>query len=425
MKKRLAVIKPKDNYCFLNSILKSEYNVTLIDADCHTKVNLDGFDMVLLSFCSKNDNATDFLKNIENVDIPKMFVVSVINYSQLEVLYMYTDNVIFLPVSVSFLKNRINMILDNLEKPEAYEKKIVKKQFSNILQLQKTIKKIQKVVPDIADSISNNSIKLAVSSNDDYKLIRSAEEALKNNNFIMNFQPVIDISTNKLFGFEALIRWDDPEKGLLSPEKFIPVLEKSDIIYDLTYWIIEETLMILDRLNSMYDEFFRINVNICAHHFHLKELPDKIERMRKKYDVEPRQIGIEITESAFMSDMDTANINLLRLKSLGYSIYMDDFGSGYSSLAYLQHFPVEVVKIDKSFVTWMHVDEQSEMIVKTIVALAHGLNMKVVAEGVEYPEHIDMLKTFKCTYAQGFLYSKPLAEVDMIRFIEGYDAVVK
>ncbi|HOW83870.1 MAG TPA: EAL domain-containing protein, partial [Spirochaetota bacterium] len=152
----------------------------------------------------------------------------------------------------------------------------------------------------------------------------------------------------------------------------------------------------------------RVNVNLSARQFVLDELCERIFRIVEEYRVPPESLAFEITESAFMEDMESANLMLLKLKAGKHRIYMDDFGTGYSSLSYLQHFPVDTLKIDKSFVEWMHIDEQSEQIVRAIIDLAHNLKMTVVAEGVEVDEHRDVLKKYGCDYGQGYYFSKPL-----------------
>ncbi len=234
-------------------------------------------------------------------------------------------------------------------------------------------------------------------------------KALDNNEFELYYQPVIDISQNKLFGFESLIRWNHPTRGLVPPDDFIPVAEKSPVIIPLGYWIIEEAAKQSKEWSKQFpNQDFRINVNLSPKQFVHEKLNEIICEIIEKHDIKTSNIGIEITESAFMDDMKSANLMLLQFKSENFSIYMDDFGTGFSSLSYLTHFPVDIIKIDKSFVEWMHIDEQSEAIVKSIVDLAHNLNMKVVAEGVEEEEHLEMLKNFKADYSQGYLHSKPM-----------------
>ncbi len=257
--------------------------------------------------------------------------------------------------------------------------------------------------PDILESPGALSPEEAVMADD---LARSYERG----DFRLFFQPVISLADEKLTGFEALIRWEHPEKGIVPPDEFIPVLEKTPLIGPLGFWIVEEAAR---QIRKWDDEFsfsppIRVNVNLSARQFVLDELCERIFRIVEEYRVPPESLAFEITESAFMEDMESANLMLLKLKAGKHRIYMDDFGTGYSSLSYLQHFPVDTLKIDKSFVEWMHIDEQSEQIVRAIIDLAHNLKMTVVAEGVEVDEHRDVLKRYGCDYGQGYYFSKPL-----------------
>ncbi len=234
--------------------------------------------------------------------------------------------------------------------------------------------------------------------------------AFDNKEFEMFYQPIHTMNDNRLVGFEALIRWNHPEKGMITPDDFIPEIEKSHLIFPIGFWIIEEACRQLNEWRHLYNDNFplKISINLSPKQFHHTELINSILRIIDKYELDPADIIFEITESVFMHDIDVANTMLLELKSHKIKIYMDDFGTGYSSLSYLMHFPVDTLKIDKSFVQWMHVDEQSEEIVRAVIGLAHNLNMEVVSEGIETEEHVQMLRNLKSDYGQGYYYSKPL-----------------
>lgn len=234
--------------------------------------------------------------------------------------------------------------------------------------------------------------------------------ALDNNWFRLHYQPVISLDTGRLAGFEALIRIQHPEKGVIMPGDFISVAESSAIIFPLGLWIIEEACRQIEYWKGKYsfDIPVRININLSAKQFIHPQLTSHIFEIVDRYGVDHNDIGFELTESAFMDDMESANISLLELRSRKFQLYMDDFGTGYSSLSYLMHFPMDIIKIDQSFVKWMHIDEQSETLVKSIVNLAHNLSLKVVAEGVDDESHIDILKSCGCDYVQGYYLSKPL-----------------
>ncbi len=246
--------------------------------------------------------------------------------------------------------------------------------------------------------------------------------ALEHNEFQLYYQPIIDLNDERMTGFEALIRWNHPERGLVPPFEFIPMAERLPLIIPLGFWIIEEAVkqFVVWEKKFVFNEPIRIGINISGTQFIHPELSNGIDKIIKEYDANPENIVFEITESAFMADMEAANFQLLRLKSNRHPIYMDDFGTGYSSLTYLQHFIVDTVKIDRSFVRWMHMDEQSEQIVRSVVGLAHNLRMEVVAEGVEEIQHVAMLRELGCDYGQGYYFSVPLeaheAEEYMLNF---------
>jgi EAL domain-containing protein (putative c-di-GMP-specific phosphodiesterase class I) len=247
-------------------------------------------------------------------------------------------------------------------------------------------------------------------------------DALENNYYRLFYQPVISLETEKLSGFEALIRLIHPQEGVFTPDVFIPIAEKSAIIFPLGLWIIEEAC----RQSAAWREKFdldtplRININLSAKQFIHPQLSSHIFEITEKHGITENEIAFELTESAFMEDMEAANMALLELRSRKFKIYMDDFGTGYSSLSYLMHFPVNVIKIDQSFVKWMHIDEQSEILVKSIVALAINLGLKVVAEGTEDETQIEILKTCGCHYAQGYFYSRPLPPDEAETFISKF-----
>jgi EAL domain-containing protein (putative c-di-GMP-specific phosphodiesterase class I) len=240
--------------------------------------------------------------------------------------------------------------------------------------------------------------------------------------FRLFYQPVISLDTGKLAGFEALIRIIHPEDGLIAPGDFMDAAENSAIIFPLGLWIIEEACRQINAWKNIFflDTPLRINVNLSAKQFIHPELTNHIFEITERLAIGEQDIAFELTESAFMEDMESANIALLELRSRKFALYMDDFGTGYSSLSYLMHFPVNVIKIDQSFVKWMHIDEQSETLVKSLVALAHNLGLKVVAEGTDDESHIEILKNCGCDYAQGYYYAKPLPAEDAARFISDH-----
>jgi EAL domain-containing protein (putative c-di-GMP-specific phosphodiesterase class I) len=244
-------------------------------------------------------------------------------------------------------------------------------------------------------------------------------QALERREFEIYYQPVLSLRDDGYCGFEALIRWNHPQKGILLPDQFIASAEESPLIVPLGYWIVEEVARQLARWRGLnLPGPLRVNVNLSARQFVDQDLSRRIIDITAAHGVDPATLGLEITESTFMENMESANLNLLKLKSENFIIYMDDFGTGYSSLSYLLHFPVDIIKIDKSFVQWMHIDEESEEIVRSVIMLAHNLKRQVVAEGVEEQVHLDMLKSFDCDYIQGYLVARPLSAEAAGRFLE-------
>ncbi len=247
------------------------------------------------------------------------------------------------------------------------------------------------------------------------------QAAFDNNEFVLWYQPIISQDTGLVSGFESLIRWNHSEMcEIILPDHFMPTIEKYDFIIPFGFWIIEQACRQLKAWNIRYPDRtpLRLSINLSARQFSCPELCERIINIIDENEIDPSMIALEITESAFMEDMENANMVLLKLKAKKIKIYLDDFGTGFASLSYLLHFPVDVIKIDKSFVKWMHVDEQSEEIVRSVVMLAHNLKMQVVAEGVETEEHIEKLKEFGCDYLQGFYFSKALARDDAAMYME-------
>jgi EAL domain-containing protein (putative c-di-GMP-specific phosphodiesterase class I)/CheY-like chemotaxis protein len=261
-----------------------------------------------------------------------------------------------------------------------------------------------------------------IKTESDTRMERELYEALDNGEFILHYQPIISLAGGRVAGFEALIRWNHPSRKLIGPNDFIPVAERLPFIIPLGFWIIEEATRQLRSWEKKFhiDPPIQMGINLSANQFINPELSSGIKQIISKHGVASDNIAFEITESAFIDDMEQANIQLLRLKSERHPIYMDDFGTGYSSLSYLQHFPVDTLKIDKSFVRWMHIDEQSEHIVRAVVGLAHNLGMKVVAEGIEEKSHLQMLKGLKCDYGQGFYFSVPLEVAAAEEYLQNF-----
>ena len=230
-------------------------------------------------------------------------------------------------------------------------------------------------------------------------------EALKHNHFKLYYQPKVDISTNKIVSCEALIRWVDPERGLIPPDQFIPIAEESGFISKLGEWVLEEGVRQLKKWENTKMESVVISVNVSAKQFNDTNFFSKVKHITEKID--RSRFDLEITESAFLKK-STKNIETIkRLKGLGLSISLDDFGTGYSSLSYLRQIPIDTIKIDKSFID-DYKEKRGRSFIMLIVDLGKTLHLNTVAEGVETQEQFDFLKEIGCDLYQGYLCSKPL-----------------
>ena len=222
-------------------------------------------------------------------------------------------------------------------------------------------------------------------------------------------QPQLN-AQRKVIGAEALIRWQHPEFGFVSPAEFIPLAEETGLIIGLGDWINEQACQIIKQWQQLGFSHLVLSVNVSAPQFQQLDFVDKLNTLMHHYDLPQGSLKIELTESVLMQNVDDVISKISELKQLGIQFALDDFGTGYSSLSYLMRLPFDVLKIDVSFVRDMFESPQKEAIVQTIVQLAHNLGLKVVAEGVETEKHFDYLSSLGCDYFQGYLFSKPVAE---------------
>ncbi|MEE0725225.1 MAG: bifunctional diguanylate cyclase/phosphodiesterase, partial [Clostridium saudiense] len=240
-----------------------------------------------------------------------------------------------------------------------------------------------------------------------YDIEKALRTSIEKKEIFMVFQPKISIKGEKVNGFEALVRWVSQELGFVSPAEFIPIAENTGFIVELGKYIIEESFKKCRELYESSDNKFHIAINISDIQLREEGFIDFVSALLNKYNIPPEYIEFEITEGVIMQSVSRNIELLLNLKKLGVSIALDDFGTGYSSLSYLKRLPIDVLKIDKSFVDGIGVDEKSEYIAESIIKLSHSLDLKVVAEGVETKEQLGYLDKMKCDIAQGYYFSKP------------------
>lgn len=229
---------------------------------------------------------------------------------------------------------------------------------------------------------------------------------LQRKEFVLHYQPKLDLKSGKVVGVEALVRWDRPGHGMVYPSDFIPVAEDSGLIVPLSQWVLQEACQQACRWQAEGMRPLYLSVNISAIDFRQRGFVEGIARTLKETGLEPTQLELEITESVLMQNVDTTVAILKAIKQLGIRLAIDDFGTGYSSLSYLQKFPVDVLKIDQSFVGDLSIDSNDAKLVSTIISLGKSLNLHIIAEGVETLEQLEFLKQHQCEEVQGYYFSK-------------------
>jgi diguanylate cyclase (GGDEF)-like protein/PAS domain S-box-containing protein len=254
-----------------------------------------------------------------------------------------------------------------------------------------------------------------------HRLAMAAElrHAIDNNELELYFQPKIDISSKTIIGAEALVRWNHPKRGLVSPIEFIPLAEQIGLINKLTQWVINDAMHFISNFRETSIKI-PIAVNISARNLREEDLVEKIQQMKLKWNIGEDLFEIEITESTIMEDAEYSLEVLQLLREQGIPLSIDDFGTGYSSLRYLQKLPVQFIKIDRSFVSDMLINKESLLIVKSTIELSHDLGKKVIAEGVETQDQLESLTAFGCDIAQGFYFAKPMQKNMFLNWIKNF-----
>jgi diguanylate cyclase (GGDEF)-like protein/PAS domain S-box-containing protein len=268
-----------------------------------------------------------------------------------------------------------------------------------------------------SSSIANSSFERLV-------LESSLRRAMERKEFQLFYQPQVDLRTGKVIGSEALLRWKHPDLGFIPPMEFIPIAEETGLIHPIGEWVLKTAC----EQKKLWDEegfkSFRVSVNLSARQFHYANLVDMVGDTIRKSGIDPKDLDLELTESTIMDRLEETTLTLKRLKNMGARISIDDFGTGYSSLMYLKTFPIDCVKIDKSFVNDVTTDPDDQAITQAIISMAHSLKLEVVAEGVETKEQLELLRSQSCDIIQGYLFSKPLP-VDAVAPFLLSDAVQK
>jgi diguanylate cyclase (GGDEF)-like protein/PAS domain S-box-containing protein len=242
------------------------------------------------------------------------------------------------------------------------------------------------------------------------RLETDLRRAIEREEFEIHYQPIVALAGGYVIGFEALVRWRHPQRGLVPPSEFLPVAEETGLMAQIDRWVLQRACRQLAEWQALFPAQppLSISVNLSSRDFSQPDLADRIEQELRAAALDGHSLRLEITESAIMEHSEVAADMFERLRRMGVQVYIDDFGTGYSSLSYLHRFPVATLKIDRSFVSRMSSSGENAKIIQTIVMLARDLGMNVIAEGVETSEQCDHLRALRCEYGQGFFFSRPL-----------------
>lgn len=244
--------------------------------------------------------------------------------------------------------------------------------------------------------------------------------ALNDQDTFLSYQPIIDYKSGKVIALEALIRWNHQQLGLIMPDEFVPLVEETQLIHFLTEWVLKTAI---DKVKELHTKgiFIPVSINISAKNLHDTQLFDRILRITKEASMDAKWIEFEIVETALMTNPEASKELLKNLSQYGFTIALDDFGKGYSSLSYLSEFMIHVIKLDKYFMSQIDSDPSVQHIVKATIDLAHKLGYRVVAEGIEDQVVAEMVKDFGCDYGQGYYFSRPIKDNDIFKWLKKHE----
>jgi diguanylate cyclase (GGDEF)-like protein/PAS domain S-box-containing protein len=248
------------------------------------------------------------------------------------------------------------------------------------------------------------------------------EGAIERKEFVLYYQPLIDLSNDMIFGAEALIRWNHPELGLIAPQDFIPIIEEDGLIVPVGEWVLHEACAKLKILQDQGFPDFRISINLSKRQLQRADICEAISSNLNEFQLKPGSVGFEITESTLLQNTEETIEKLHQLKEIGVILSIDDFGTGYSSLNYLKRFPVDKLKIDYSFIQGIPINENNAAITVAIIRLAQSLKLKVLAEGVENKAQLNFLRENNCNEAQGFYFSQPVSSDEFYLLLQTHHA---
>jgi EAL domain-containing protein (putative c-di-GMP-specific phosphodiesterase class I) len=252
-----------------------------------------------------------------------------------------------------------------------------------------------------------------------FRLEGGLRRAIERNQLSLLFQPQVAIGSGRTVGCEVLLRWKDDDLGAIPPGRFIPIAEDTGLIHSIGRWVLQAACARGRAWRAAGHPELRIAVNLSAHQFHHPQLIEDVRAILADTGLDPSALELEITEGVLLRDLERTTATLRGLSEMGLLLTIDDFGTGYSSLSYLKRFPIDRVKIDRSFVSDIGQDDDSSAIVWGIINLARGLSLEVTAEGVERPEQVEFLREYGCDAAQGFYFSRPLDAAEFERWLSG------
>lgn len=234
--------------------------------------------------------------------------------------------------------------------------------------------------------------------------------AAERNEFVVYYQPIVDLTCQRIVGFETLLRWQHPQRGIVSPGEFMSIAEETGLILPISWWVMAEACQQMQRWAQQFpqSQALSISVNLTGRHFQQPNLLPQLEAILSETGFPPQRLRLEVTEGVLIENKEVAIAALEQIRAMGIGLYMDDFGTGYCSLSYLHRFPIDTLKIDRTFIAPLDKEEQSLSIVRTIITLAKSLQLTVVAEGIETQSQLRVLQTMGCTYGQGYFFGRPL-----------------
>ena len=249
-------------------------------------------------------------------------------------------------------------------------------------------------------------------------MAKEIRQAITNEELILHFQPQLNLKNNRLEAAEVLVRWQHPDKGLLAPGQFFDDIEALNLFSELDNYVLEKTCQTIARWYVTYKRRVPLAINITAVEFQADNFISTIQSLLMKYEIPPIYLELEVTENVFITDIELVMNTIIILQNMGIKVSIDDFGTGYSSLAYLRKLPIDKIKIDRSFIQEVASNDSDLTIVKTMVELSHGLGKRVLAEGVETREQLQLLRNIGCDAVQGYFISKPIAEEEFSKYLK-------